>query len=1500
MTRKKKSEMAPPPNVKRTMSLLLLGLIAVLHFANCESVTVVDNEESAMSPDIESSMTSSVAVNTVSSASTSSTSKSTTSTEEEDYETVFVPTSDEKPTIQATKPPEITVINSMPVKLDMISSSKSETPKGTTAKSSSSTMSGSEMPRTATSAVTVTVTQYGSRSLPDSEYAEDDGKTEMTTSSATTTSSSDGNSDPRTASKEKEPKVGSVNSRRAEQSELPPTPTSEESESNSPVVSTEKSPVETTSNSLESSMTSSVQVTYSFGQLGTASLFNDIVPDPSDKPHLTSLTMTIDPSDVRTFAPVSSSSDAGHFLGLRAPQIDNRSTVGPAKSQDGSENEEHEHEDMAKGPFRDEPRGGGAAASNLEFGPRASAELPSFTKKSSRADSLPDMSDILTGLFNVVGEGLSIATNYVKEQSKNKEIDVVDQDGGKSGGDRGDIGAEDKVDRLPPASLTSRVNNRGPPRFTEIPFEAIPLEVLQSKIPGGGGKVQIQQRPFHTKRIKVTKTRVRPPPTQPTRLPPRPPSPPRPPPPRQQPQQRPPYVAGIPLPELLIPEDLVLPPKDGDENGIGKNGNVNNAFGFNFVQQGELNYNEAGLRPRPPRPPPLRKRPQIPERKPVLFPAEIPGNGNIPGKRKPFPGKDQVNGDVNKNNNNDNDDFDLLVHTYFPDVESRPLPEIQSSIDSTSTTTAATTATPTSGTSPPKRRRPSPTSSKQPPRRRRPTPFPPIVFKTRKTTTTESPTPLPSTSKTPIAPTTAREKLRPGTVVDSPDAESPRWPAAAPKPAPPPPPLRFPPSAPPPRQPQPPPPRQPQPPPPPPPEPRPTAAVITSPPYGGFGGRGGGVGAGGGDVFDVTVTAQQNFNGKRRNQLQTAAPPGNIITQGLPGQEFVYIDTQKTYFDIGPPGAGGEIRPTRPPPPPPEPSRASTNDIRGSALPVQPVDLDQHNHPQQPQQQPMVNPRPPQQPQGNKEKTGPTKRPKAPPVRIDTCIVGEDSTCEKEKHEVCKTKLGVSSCFCKPGYGRRKHRQKCHKTIRLLMSMQVDRLKQQRIFWSGNYLNPNSHEYQTLEDESNYAIDSAMALTSLNSVYLSNSINRFFPMNGKVTVNCTLEMVANPYTRSTVVKRDIQRKLIQVIQARSSNIGNGNLYVDGPLNPIPGVADLNECAEPEMHDCHELARCVNLFGGYACQCREGYGDRYADDEGRSGRFCESCSKDFCHGRGECKIEFNGGNRQFSGSEVKVCDCKGNFYGRQCQIDGEVVIVAIGASVAAVFIIVLTLICLCMWSRRWKREQQKADLLHPAYRQQAAAVAAAAAAASYMNAQGPPGHPPPNSYLTSKSAGLATANSVGSGAAGSGGSQYNGGPTLEDRVRWAQMAEQRVNTAASITQNIYAQPSVTEGSVVPGMGRLGRYQSQLLLHNDSESEPDLEQQQSHHQHGHRQHAHQRWANRARNRASYSEQQHQQQQHSYLPPFYASGNVSDISAHSVVNGNHIPLATYHRNKRNTRKS
>ena len=78
-----------------------------------------------------------------------------------------------------------------------------------------------------------------------------------------------------------------------------------------------------------------------------------------------------------------------------------------------------------------------------------------------------------------------------------------------------------------------------------------------------------------------------------------------------------------------------------------------------------------------------------------------------------------------------------------------------------------------------------------------------------------------------------------------------------------------------------------------------------------------------------------------------------------------------------------------------------------------------------------------------------------------------------------------------------------------------------------------------------------------------------------VKVNTTIDIEENAYIMSEVVKREIKKKLIEVIQARSNNIGNGNLYVAGPFNPIPGIEDFNECSEPEFNDCGEFSRYVN-------------------------------------------------------------------------------------------------------------------------------------------------------------------------------------------------------------------------------------------------------------------------------------------------------------------------------------
>jgi hypothetical protein len=687
--------------------------------------------------------------------------------------------------------------------------------------------------------IKVTVTKYTTEN--DSE--EDDKKKstleEITsrTSSTSTTAAEDNSktaSNSPTEGAKSSPNVGTGNHGGDSGAAPPSTNKGESDVGQSSVESTETSPVETTS--LESSMESEVTLTMKWGQVDTASL--DVATDTAmEKPEMTSLTLTIDPLDATYATPIPSSSSVS-FLGLRAPHVE--PSVGPAQSQDGSKDDEkiRQNENVevpARGPFPEEPRG---PPSNLELSAQASAELPTAkTSRSRQSDTLPDMSDILSGLFNVVGEGLNIATNYVKSEQKKKDQEKLQEE------------HEKKIQQQ--ASLTSRINNRGPPRFTEIPFEAIPLEVLQSPHGVKPTRVQIQQRPFHSKRIKVTKTRLRTP--------------------------KPPFASGIPLPELLIPEGIIVPKKTLQQQQlhqghqavnvgeapthlqvIANNGNVDS------VKKGGFTFGDIPPpREQLPRPPPRRRKPNRPRPKQpypnrnsvgaFLFPANLPKGEPtteyIKNNQEVFPQRNKI-----KDVHVDNDDFDLLVHTYFPDVERPPPPEIESSIKSTTTTTTTTTrrttkerpkpVTPRSSSRPPSRRKPLPTSLPPLVTRR-----PLVIFTSRQSNTTTTAATTTSTTRRSTTTVTSRPKpmstteaLRPGTVVVE---ESSSWPTRLPTP-------------PTPRLPRPP--IRPLVPPPAAADQRPLAEVITSPPYG----SGGGGGSNGGpEIFDVTVTAKQNYNGKK-------------------------------------------------------------------------------------------------------------------------------------------------------------------------------------------------------------------------------------------------------------------------------------------------------------------------------------------------------------------------------------------------------------------------------------------------------------------------------------------------------------------------------------------------------------------------------------------------------------------------------------------------------------
>ena len=300
----------------------------------------------------------------------------------------------------------------------------------------------------------------------------------------------------------------------------------------------------------------------------------------------------------------------------------------------------------------------------------------------------------------------------------------------------------------------------------------------------------------------------------------------------------------------------------------------------------------------------------------------------------------------------------------------------------------------------------------------------------------------------------------------------------------------------------------------------------------------------------------------------------------------------------------------------------------------------------------------------------PPFRPKTntPLVRIDTCIVGDDSTCDAGNHERCLTEGGISSCHCKPAFSRSSTRGPCVPVVNLAISIKVDKMADKRVVFNRNLLNPNSEDYQYLEYESLQALNSLFSLSKLSNVFMGAKVNKFYSLGGKTLINASVALESNEATATSSIKKLVQQEVARVIATNNNLLGDSVLSVDGSLNAVPRVEDLNECSSNEWNDCSKNARCINEFGSFRCMCLEGYEDKHPGDQFKSGRVCSACSPQYCNNRGECFI-VNG---------QRECRCKSNFIGSRCDIDGEVLGVAVGGSLAALVIIIITFLCLYMW------------------------------------------------------------------------------------------------------------------------------------------------------------------------------------------------------------------------------
>ncbi|XP_032591204.2 flocculation protein FLO11 [Drosophila grimshawi] len=593
-----------------------------------------------------------------------------------------------------------------------------------------------------------------------------------------------------------------------------------------------------------------------------------------------------------------------------------------------------------------------------------------------------------------------------------------------------------------------------------------------------------------------------------------------------------------------------------------------------------------------------------------------------------------------------------------------------------------------------------------------------------------------------------------------------------------------------------------------------------------------------GEIFDVTLSAIQGPGTKGSGSQQTinikpygtygaagggsGAHQADIIVSASGDEGFVSIDGKRTYINLfgdpTDPPAGATSPATRLPQLPGTtttgsgvgsggtnggssgaaaaagnvPQHAVTQSSGGYVVPeTEVVELQQHTgtspghghgHGQgqgqtQSQSKPVA---------ASTTNAGPTRphyrqRPTQPPVRIDTCIVGDDSTCDQAQHERCKTDNGVSSCHCRPGYSRRKHREPCRRVISFHLGMRVDRIYEHRIVWDNKLMDRNSEPYGQLSYESVRALDSAMSMTPYSDEFMEAKVNNIYRgdpnLGGNgVYVNMTLKLDESVETLRPNLRSDVQKHLLGVLHRRNNNIGNSVLYVSSPEGAVSALHDLDECHSPELNDCHASATCTNSWGSFQCVCEAGLRDPWADQPQRAGRECQSCPDAYCNNRGICSYNDEG---------AQSCACDSSHYGAQCEIDGEVLGVAIGASVAAVIIIVLTLVCLIMWSRRWQREQKNA-MGSPVF--------------GYMNT------------APLKSAGLPQA-----------GYQV----TLEDRMRWAQIADVMAQTnhygAEPIgptrpSSAMFAYPNI--GAI--GMGTIGgmSMQSTMQMHPSASMAPPV--------------------------------------------------------------------------------
>ncbi|GAU89139.1 hypothetical protein RvY_01724-2 [Ramazzottius varieornatus] len=295
-------------------------------------------------------------------------------------------------------------------------------------------------------------------------------------------------------------------------------------------------------------------------------------------------------------------------------------------------------------------------------------------------------------------------------------------------------------------------------------------------------------------------------------------------------------------------------------------------------------------------------------------------------------------------------------------------------------------------------------------------------------------------------------------------------------------------------------------------------------------------------------------------------------------------------------------------------------------------------------------------------------------IKLETCSLGDDSTCNQAAYEVCRNEDGATTCSCKLGTGRQHLRDVCQGVFSFYVYLRCNRLYDRQLSFGPAFANRKSYPYTVLEREIQLGVDSIMRATSFAPQYVGSHVNSFSAFAEDLLANVTVTFFPPSNllsdTNSLALTTRLQEAILDKLRESERRLGISNVYVSSLLTAVAGVQDINECAFRDLNDCAaNNSICTNTPGTFLCTCRAGYGDRYASDPLRSGRVCETCEDAFCNQHGICLL---------SDAGKKTCQCNGWYIGTHCETDGQVVAVACGSSAIALILIAVTLVFLLRW------------------------------------------------------------------------------------------------------------------------------------------------------------------------------------------------------------------------------